>query len=246
MTPDTDAGERGGMTGPTVSRMPRCRGDLGLHVAKAGAACDERARAEGRLPRGSAVARQPASWYKLAGCGPRSSSRPRSRSPSSARALPRAQMSTEQEAARRLAQAKRLAERAPLIDGHNDIPWRMREQKPRYDFDVFDLRQHRPGVPHRHRPAPRRRHGRRVLVGLRAGHAPGRVRRHRDARADRHGAGDAAPLSRRVRGGPHRRRRRADRQGRPHRLDDGDGGRPLHRPLARGAAACSPGWASAT
>ena len=59
-------------------------------------------------------------------------------------ALPRAQMTTEQETARRLAQAKRLAERAPLIDGHNDIPWRMREQKPRYDFDVFDLRQPRP------------------------------------------------------------------------------------------------------
>ena len=59
-------------------------------------------------------------------------------------ALPRAQMTTDQETARRLAQAKRLAERAPLIDGHNDIPWRMREQKPRYDFDVFDLRQPRP------------------------------------------------------------------------------------------------------
>ena len=28
----------------------------------------------------------------------------------------------------------------------------MREQKPRYDFDVFDLRQPRPDVPHRHRP----------------------------------------------------------------------------------------------
>jgi membrane dipeptidase len=34
--------------------------------------------------------------------------------------------------------------RTPLIDGHNDIPWRMREQKPRYDFDAFDLRQPRP------------------------------------------------------------------------------------------------------
>ena len=59
-------------------------------------------------------------------------------------ALPSAQMTTDQEGARRLAHAKRLIERAPLIDGHNDIPWRMREQKPRYDFDVFDLRQPRP------------------------------------------------------------------------------------------------------
>jgi membrane dipeptidase len=58
--------------------------------------------------------------------------------------VPRAQMTNDPDAARRLAHAKRLAERAPLIDGHNDIPWRMREQKPRYDFDVFDLRQPRP------------------------------------------------------------------------------------------------------
>jgi membrane dipeptidase len=58
--------------------------------------------------------------------------------------VPRAQMTNDPDAARRLAHAKRLAERAPLIDGHNDIPWRMREQKPRYDFDVFDLRQARP------------------------------------------------------------------------------------------------------
>jgi membrane dipeptidase len=58
--------------------------------------------------------------------------------------VPHAQMTTDQEAAKRLVQAKRLAERAPLIDGHNDIPWRMREQKPPYDFDAFDLRQPRP------------------------------------------------------------------------------------------------------
>ena len=58
--------------------------------------------------------------------------------------VPRAQMPPDHESARRVAQAKRLIERAPLIDGHNDIPWRMREQKPRYDFDVFDLRQPRP------------------------------------------------------------------------------------------------------
>jgi membrane dipeptidase len=57
---------------------------------------------------------------------------------------PRAQTPDNSDAARRLAHAKRLVERAPLIDGHNDIPWRMREQKPRYDFDVFDLRQPRP------------------------------------------------------------------------------------------------------
>jgi membrane dipeptidase len=61
-----------------------------------------------------------------------------------AAAVPRAQMPNDPDAGRRLAHAKRLVERAPLIDGHNDIPWRMREQTPRYDFDVFDLRQPRP------------------------------------------------------------------------------------------------------
>jgi membrane dipeptidase len=61
-----------------------------------------------------------------------------------ATAVPLAQMPTDPDAAKRQAQARRLLERAPLIDGHNDIPWRMREQKPRYDFDVFDLRQPRP------------------------------------------------------------------------------------------------------
>jgi len=60
-------------------------------------------------------------------------------------AVPRAQMTTDTDAAKRLAQAKRLVERAPLIDGHNDIAERMRGQKPRYDFDTFDLRQPRPG-----------------------------------------------------------------------------------------------------
>jgi membrane dipeptidase len=61
-----------------------------------------------------------------------------------ATAYPRAQMPTDPDAAKRQAQARRLLERAPLVDGHNDIPWRMREQKPRYDFDAFDLRQPRP------------------------------------------------------------------------------------------------------
>ena len=58
--------------------------------------------------------------------------------------VPRAQMTADADGAKRLAHARRLIERAPLIDGHNDIPWRMREQKPRYDFDAFDLRQARP------------------------------------------------------------------------------------------------------
>jgi len=63
-------------------------------------------------------------------------------------AAPRPGAQAPADAGRRLAQAKRLLDKAPLIDGHNDIPWRMREQKPRYDFDVFDLRQPRPAPFH--------------------------------------------------------------------------------------------------
>jgi membrane dipeptidase len=70
-------------------------------------------------------------------------------------AAPRAQMADAADSDL-LARAKRLAERAPLVDGHNDIPWRMREQKPRYDFDVFDLRQPRPGF---HTDIPRLKAG---------------------------------------------------------------------------------------
>ena len=55
-----------------------------------------------------------------------------------------AQAVSDPDSAHRLAVAKRLLQRAPLIDGHNDIPWRMRGLKPRYDFTVFDLRQPRP------------------------------------------------------------------------------------------------------
>jgi membrane dipeptidase len=44
----------------------------------------------------------------------------------------------------------------PLIDGHNDIPWALRE-KARYDFDRFDLRQRQPAL---HTDIPRLREGR--------------------------------------------------------------------------------------
>jgi membrane dipeptidase len=48
--------------------------------------------------------------------------------------------------ARYLAQAKRVLKQTPLIDGHNDLPWRIREDSiARGNVDAYDLRKHTPG-----------------------------------------------------------------------------------------------------
>jgi len=48
--------------------------------------------------------------------------------------------------ARYLARAKRILTQTPLIDGHNDLPWRIREDTiARGNVDAYDLRTHRPG-----------------------------------------------------------------------------------------------------
>ena len=45
-----------------------------------------------------------------------------------------------------LARAKRILKTTPLIDGHNDLPWRIREDTiARGNVDAYDLRTHRPG-----------------------------------------------------------------------------------------------------
>ena len=47
---------------------------------------------------------------------------------------------------RYLARAKRILKTTPLIDGHNDLPWRIREDTiARGNVDAYDLRTHRPG-----------------------------------------------------------------------------------------------------
>ena len=47
---------------------------------------------------------------------------------------------------RYLARAKRILKATPLIDGHNDLPWRIREDTiARGNVDAYDLRTHRPG-----------------------------------------------------------------------------------------------------
>ncbi|HEX6627362.1 MAG TPA: dipeptidase [Gemmatimonadaceae bacterium] len=45
-----------------------------------------------------------------------------------------------------LARAKRILRQTPLIDGHNDLPWRIREDSiARGDVNKYDLRRHTPG-----------------------------------------------------------------------------------------------------
>jgi membrane dipeptidase len=45
-----------------------------------------------------------------------------------------------------LARAKRILSQTPLIDGHNDLPWRIREDTvARGNVDLYDLRKHTPG-----------------------------------------------------------------------------------------------------
>jgi len=47
---------------------------------------------------------------------------------------------------RYLARAKRILSQTPLIDGHNDLPWRIREDSvARGNVDSYDLRKHTPG-----------------------------------------------------------------------------------------------------
>jgi len=45
-----------------------------------------------------------------------------------------------------LARARRILSQTPLIDGHNDLPWRIREDSiARGNVDIYDLRKHTPG-----------------------------------------------------------------------------------------------------
>ena len=45
-----------------------------------------------------------------------------------------------------LARAKRILSETPLIDGHNDLPWRIREDSiARGNVDAYDLRKRTPG-----------------------------------------------------------------------------------------------------
>lgn len=44
-----------------------------------------------------------------------------------------------------MARAQRVLRTTPLIDGHNDLPWAIRNAKPPFDVDAYDLRKTTPG-----------------------------------------------------------------------------------------------------
>src|SRR3954464_15390422 len=45
-----------------------------------------------------------------------------------------------------LARARALHRRSPLIDGHNDYPWALREHDPARDIATLDIRQPQPSI----------------------------------------------------------------------------------------------------
>ena len=60
--------------------------------------------------------------------------------------LPLAGQATSAADARYLARAKRVLRQTPLIDGHNDLPWRIRDDSiARGNVDAYDLRKRTPG-----------------------------------------------------------------------------------------------------
>ena len=127
-----------------------------------------------------------------------------------------------------------MLSRFPLIDGHNDLPWEIREKfgtRPGQGGPDRARRRHA----HRH-PAPGGGRGRRpVLVGLRP--VEPRRRRGRDGglRAGRRGAPDDRRLPGPLPAGADRRRRGRGVQGGQDRLPARRGGRPQHQQLARRA-----------
>src|SRR5678815_3566153 len=46
-----------------------------------------------------------------------------------------------------MARALRVLQASPIVDGHNDLPWRIREDSVRpHDVDAYDLRGKAPGM----------------------------------------------------------------------------------------------------
>ncbi len=128
-----------------------------------------------------------------------------------------------------LERARALHRQVPLIDGHNDFPWALREKSPGRDLNVLDLRVSQPSIM---TDIPRLRAG---GVGGQfwsvyvPAYVSGPESRHRNPRADRCRPSDGRTLSRYLCARADRGRCRAGVQERTHRVADRDGGRPLDR-----------------
>ena len=83
-----------------------------------------------------------------------------------------------------LVRAKKLLAEVPLVDGHNDLPWAMRENA-WYDFGKFDIRVRPAQADDRHPAAAPAALGGQFWSVYVPVDAAGPERRHRHARADR-------------------------------------------------------------
>ncbi len=118
--------------------------------------------------------------------------------------------------------ARKVHAAGMLFDGHNDLPWRLRTDGD-FALNKFDLSRR---LDSGHTDIPRLREGgvkaQFWSVYIPSEHAPPGADGHR---ADRPGEADGRALSRCLRDGVHRRRRRADRALGQGRLADRDRGR---------------------
>ena len=135
-----------------------------------------------------------------------------------------------------LERARALHRQVPLIDGHNDFPWALREKSAGRDLSVLDLRVSAAVDHDRHPAAARGRRRRAVLVGVRARVLSGPEGGDGDARANRRRPSNGRRISRHLRARADGRRRRAGIQERPDRVADRHGRRPLDRLVDRDAA----------
>ena len=88
-----------------------------------------------------------------------------------------------------------------MIDGHNDLPWALRQPRRSTSTRSTSPRPVRRRPAHRPAPAARRRRRRAVLVGVRAPRRCPASRGHRHARTDRPRAPRSSPATRRPRAG---------------------------------------------
>ena len=134
------------------------------------------------------------------------------------------------------ARARRLLSTTPLIDGHNDLPWEIREYaEGPVDVAAYDLRSRTPGQTDLARLAEGKVGGQFWSV-----YVPGEPRKEGYARLQLEQIDIArqviARYPERARPRPHRRRRDARVQARPDRLAARAWRAGTHRELARGAA----------
>ena len=138
----------------------------------------------------------------------------------------------------------RCTSTSPLIDGHNDFPWALREKAER-DLDKLDITKPQPSLM---TDIPRLRAG---GVGGQfwsvyvAGRAAGAGRGHRHARTDRHRPSDDAevPGHVRARARPRTMSSGSSRAGKIASLIGMEGGHSIDNSLGRAADVLSPGRA---